>query len=160
MADPVAPPLARALGRIPSGLFIVSTQREGRPVGFLGSFVMQMGFEPPILFVGVGKSRSLLGDFRRTGHFAVSVLDATSRPAMGPFVRKLPEGTSPFDGLALLQTASGSPVLAGALAWLDCRITGEFETGDHVVLFGEVVEGALLREGEPSTHVRKSGLGY
>ena len=40
----------------------------------------------------------------------------------------------------------------------DCRVTGEFETGDHVAVFGEVVEGRLLREGEPSTHVRKSGL--
>jgi hypothetical protein len=31
---------------------------------------------------------------------------------------------------------------------------------DHVVVFGEVVEASLLREGEPSTHVRKNGLGY
>ena len=50
MPDPADPPLARALGRIPSGLYIVSTVRDGRPVGFLGSFVMQMGFEPPTVF--------------------------------------------------------------------------------------------------------------
>jgi flavin reductase (DIM6/NTAB) family NADH-FMN oxidoreductase RutF len=160
MADLETSSLARALGRVPSGLFIVSTHRDGRPVGFLGSFVMQMGFEPPTLCVAVGKTRPHLADLRRSGHFALSILDAGSRSLMAPFLRKLPETASPFDGLALERAASGSPVLTGALAWLDCRVTGEFETGDHVAVFGEVVEGRLLREGEPSTHVRKSGLGY
>lgn len=160
MADPEGTPLARALGRIPSGLFIVSTVRDGRPVGFLGSFVMQMGFAPPTVCVGVGKSRPHLEDMRRSGGFALSILDAPSRSLMGAFLRKLPQGVSPFDGMSLRYATSGSPVLADALAWVDCRITGEFETADHMAVFGEVVEGALLREGEPSTHVRKDGLGY
>lgn len=160
MPDSVVSPIARALGRVPSGLFIVTTVRDRRPVGFLGSFVMQMGFEPPTVCVGVGKTRPHLEDIRRSGRFALSVLDAQSRPLMGTFLRKLPEGVSAFDGLALLHSASGSPVLSGALAWVDCKLTGEFETGDHIVVFGEVVEGAILREGEPSTHVRKNGLDY
>ena len=46
------------------------------------------------------------------------------------------------------------------LAWLDCKVVGEFETGDHVVVFGEVTEGDLLREGDSSVHLRKDGLGY
>ena len=153
-------PLSRALGRIPSGLFIVSTVRDGSPVGFLGSFVMQMGFAPPTVCVGVAKSRPHLADMRKSGGFALSILDGPSRSLMAAFVRKLPQGASPFDGLSLRYAASGSPVLADALAWVDCKITGEFETADHTAVFGEVVEGALLREGEPSTHVRKNGLGY
>ena len=160
MADPEATPLARALGRIPSGLFIVSTTRDGAPVGFLGSFVMQMGFAPPTVCVGVGKTRPHLDDIRRSGGFALSILDAPSRSLMAAFVRKLPPGVSPFEGMSLRHAASGSPVLADALAWVDCRLTGEFATADHIALFGEVVEGALQREGEPSMHVRKNGLGY
>ena len=160
MPDLVDSPLARALGRIPSGLFIVSTVRDGRPVGFLGSFVMQMGFDPPTVCVGVGKSRPHLEDMRRAGGFALSILDGQSRSLMAPFLRKLPEGASPFDGVSLRYTASGSPVLADALAGVDCKITGEFDTADHTTVFGVVVEGALLREGEPSMHVRKNGLGY
>ncbi len=79
---------------------------------------------------------------------------------MGAFVRRLPEGASPFDGIALEKTPAGSFVLAEALAWIDCRVRGEYETGDHAIVFGEVVDGALLREAEPATHVRKNGLGY
>jgi len=160
MEDPEATPLARALGRIPSGLFIVSTVRDGRPVGFLGSFVMQMGLAPPTVCVGVGKSRPHLEDIRLSGGFALSILDASSRPLMGAFLRKWPPGASPFDGMSLRFATSGSPILADALAWVDCKVTGEFETADHMAVFGEVVEGALLREGVPSTHVRRNGLDY
>jgi flavin reductase (DIM6/NTAB) family NADH-FMN oxidoreductase RutF len=121
---------------------------------------MQMGFAPPTVCVGVSKTRPHLADIRRAGGFALSILDASSRSLMGGFLRKLPPGVSPFDGLSLRYATSGSPILADALAWVDCRITGEFETADHTAVFGEVVEGALLREGEPSMHVRKNGLGY
>ncbi len=160
MADSADSPIARALGRIPSGLFIVTTLRDEHPVGFLGSFVIQSGFDPPTVSVAIARDRPQLADVRRSGRFAVSVLDAASRGLMTPFLRRLPEGTSPFDGLDLHRTASGSRVLSAALAWVDCRVTGEFETGDHTVVFGEVVEGALQRDAEPWTHVRKNGLGY
>lgn len=160
MPDPAASPIARALGRIPSGLFVVTTVRDGRPVGFLGSFVMQMGFAPPTVCVGVAKERAQLADLRRAGRFALSILDPRSRGLMTPFLRKLQGDESPFEGLSLASTRAGSPVLADALAWVDCRITGEHATGDHVVVFGEVTEGALLREGEPSAHLRRNGLGY
>jgi flavin reductase (DIM6/NTAB) family NADH-FMN oxidoreductase RutF len=160
MADPVTSPIARALGRIPSGLFIVTSLRGRRPSGFLGSFVMQSGFEPPTVSVAVGRDRPQLADIRQSGRFALSILDSGSRGLMAPFLRRLPEGKSPLDGLAIRTTSSGSVVLAEALAWIDCLVTGEFETGDHAVVFGEVLEGALLREAEPCTHVRKNGLDY
>jgi flavin reductase (DIM6/NTAB) family NADH-FMN oxidoreductase RutF len=160
MPEPAGSPVARALGRIPSGLFIVTTLSDDRPVGFLGSFVMQMGFEPPTLCVAVARDRTQLADIRRAGRFALSILDPRSRGLMSPFLRRLSDGESAFDGVALFRAASGSPVLAEALAWVDCRITGEFATGDHVAVFGEVLEGAVLREGEPCTHLRRNGLGY
>jgi flavin reductase (DIM6/NTAB) family NADH-FMN oxidoreductase RutF len=153
-------PVARALGRIPSGLFIVTTLENGRPSGFLGSFLMQVGFEPPTLCIAIGKSRPQLADIRASGRFAISVLDPKSRPLMAPFARKSPDGASPFDGIALSKTPAGLAALSDALAWLECRVVGEHATGDHVVVFGEVTAGDVAREGEPCTHVRKNGLSY
>ena len=153
-------PIARALGRIPSGLYIVTTMHDGRPTGFLGSFVMQMGFAPPTVCVAVGKERPHLADIRASRRFALSILDPKSRPLMGTFLKKLPAGKNPLDDLKLLGTPSGMPVLADALAWLECRTSGEHATSDHIVVFGEVVEGALLRDGDPSLHLRKNGLDY
>lgn len=160
MPDPANSPLARALGRIPSGLYVVTTVRNDRPSGFLGSFVMQAGFEPPMVSVAIGLDRPHLEDIRHSGRFALSILDPASRNLMSPFLRRIQPPATPFDGLELGWTAAGSVVLTDALAWVDCELRGEHASGDHVVVFGEVVEASLLREGEPSTHVRKNGLGY
>ncbi len=160
MPEPANSPLARALGRIPSGLFVVTTSKEGRPSGFLGSFVMQAGFEPPTVTVAIGRDRPHLEDVRKSGRFALSILDPSSRGLMAPFLRKVTPPATAFDGLALARTAAGSVVLAESLAWIDCRLVGEHASGDHVVVFGEVVEASMLREGDPSTHLRKNGLGY
>lgn len=160
MPRPGPSPLARALGRIPSGIYIVTTLRSGAPVGFVGSLVQQVAFDPPTLVLAIGTEREQLLDLRAAGRFALSVLAEGDQALMGPFLKRLPPDISPFDGLELARTSAGLPVLAGALAWLDCRITGERAVGDHVVVFGEVEEGQTLREAEPRVHLRRNGLGY
>lgn len=160
MPRPELTPLARALGRIPSGVYIVSTLRSGAPVAFVGSFVQQVAFEPPTVVLAVANEREQLADLRNTGRFALSVLGAGDQALMSPFLKRLPDGATPFDGLAIARTRSGLTVLEAALAWLDCRITGERATGDHTVLFGVVEEAHLAREGEPRVHMRKNGLAY
>ena len=153
-------PLAQALGRVPTGLYVVSTLQDGQPLGFVGSFLMQAGFEPPALSVAIAKGREHLAAIRAHGRFAVSVLDAQSQGIMGAFFKRREPGSSPFDGLEHWSSPGGLLVLAGALAWLECRTTGEHECGDHVVVFGTVEHGALLRPGDPAIHLRKNGLGY
>ncbi|MEM7516707.1 MAG: flavin reductase family protein [Planctomycetota bacterium] len=159
MTDIVSP-LAQALGRVSSGLYIVTTQEGDKPLGFLGSFLIQVGFDPPTVAVAIGKERDHLLAVRECGHFTVSILDKESSGLMGTFFKKLPEGQSPYDELDLGAAPSGVPVLNGALGWLDCEVSGEHDAGDHIVVFGTVREGSMLREGTPSTHVRKNGLSY
>ena len=154
------PPFARALGRVPSGLYLVATNAGDAPLGFVGSFVMQQGFQPPTISVAVGKDRDHLAAMRGSGSFTISILDPDSSNLMGAFFKKYEDGETAFDHVDTAPSPSGVPVLTGALAWLECKVTGEHETGDHVVVFGEVTAGEMLREGEPSTHVRKNGLSY
>lgn len=160
MPPPPVTPLGQALGRVPTGLYLVTTLDKGQPLGFVGSFVMQVGFQPPMLSVAVGKERGPLAALRSSGHFGVSILDKASESVMGRFFRKYEPGQGPFDGLETSSGPAGSPIVKSALAWLDCRVRGEFDGGDHVIVFGEVVGGELLREGDPSIHLRKNGLGY
>lgn len=159
MAD--HPPLALALGRIPSGLYIVTTlDSAGRPLGFLGSFVQQFGFEPPVVGVAVGKGREHLQAIRGSQSFALSILDQESKQAMPPFFGKLPPGATPFDVLAHRAPSGRAPILEQALAWLELEPCGEHELADHVVVFGRVLAGGLRGPGEPLVHLRKNGLAY
>lgn len=151
------PPLAQALGRIPTGLYIITTRDGEQPLGLVGSFVMQVGFEPPTLVVAIGEGRDHLAAIRSSGRFAVSVLDESSASLMGAFFSK--DG-SPFDSLDHEDSPGGMPVFTKALAWLDCRVSGEHSTGDHVSMFGTIEAARLLRPGDPSIHLRSNGLSY
>ncbi len=153
-------PLALALGRIPTGLYLVTTRDGDAPLGFVGSFVMQVGFQPPTVCVAVGKSRGPLAALRESGRFAVSILDSASSDLMKPFFKPAGPGGGPFDAVAHSAAPGGSPVLDGALAWLECAVSGEHEVGDHVVVFGTVEHAEQLRAGDPAIHLRKNGLGY
>ena len=161
MSESKHSPLALALGRIPCGLYIVTIQDPGgKAVGFVGSFVMQQGFEPPTVSVAIAKGRDHLEYLRASGKFTLSLLDKDSSGLMGTFFRKLPEGESPYDTLGIETTPSGGTILTDALAWMDCELVGEYETGDHVICFGKVIDGSMQREGDPQLHLRTNGLGY
>lgn len=154
------PPLAQALGRVSSGLYVVAANGPEGPMGFIASFVIQAGFEPPTISVAVGKGRDHLTAIRDSGGFTVSIIDKASSGVMGAFFKKREPGDSPFDDIPHETAPSGLTVLSDTLGWLDCKLTGEYATGDHVVVYGTVEAGALVREDEPMTHVRKDGRTY
>lgn len=160
MSDDDLSPIARALGRVPTGLYVVTTKRGDEPLGFVGSFVMQQGIDPPVMSVAVGRDRVHLAGMRECGRFALSILDEESQGAMGAFFRKYEGGDTPFDHVGIATTPGGLFVLSDALGWLECAVTGEHDAGDHVIVFGRVEAGEQRREGKPSIHLRKNGLGY
>jgi flavin reductase (DIM6/NTAB) family NADH-FMN oxidoreductase RutF len=151
--------LAQALGRIPTGLYIVTTLQGEEPIGFVGSFLMQVAFDPPGLCLAIAKERPHLDAIRGSGVFGVSILGEGSSSLMGPLLRKTKQG-DPFDELRSSTAEGGVKRLDDALAFLSCRFRGEHDAGDHVVVFGEVESGELLREGEPAIHLRRNGLSY
>ena len=46
---------------------------------------------------------------------------------------------------------TGCPLLDEALAWLECSAEQFVSAGDHTLVIGSVLDGAVLREGEPLT---------
>ena len=154
-------PLVTALGRVASGLYIVTTGSGPDATGFLGSWVMQAGFEPPAVTVAVHRDRAVLGPMRESGHFCVSVLAPSSMNLLGHFAKGFAPGEDAFAGLDIAVADSGVPYLTGAHAHLSCRLLGEETWSDHVILCGEVLAGGCASlEEDPATHVRKNGLSY
>src|SRR5262245_44607352 len=63
------PPLdaiAPVLGRVPSGIFILTAKHGEQETGMLASWVMQAGFEPPAVTVAVRQGR-YLADWLKAG---------------------------------------------------------------------------------------------
>jgi flavin reductase (DIM6/NTAB) family NADH-FMN oxidoreductase RutF len=152
--------LAAALGRVPSGLFIVTARQGPTTTGMLASWLQQCSFEPPQVSMAVQRGREILTWLPQGAPFVVNILDHTQTDMIVHFGRGFALGQPAFEGLELLDSESGPPVLADALAYLECRVTGQFPAGDHDLLIGQVTAGKLLDEGQPMVHIRKSGLHY
>jgi flavin reductase (DIM6/NTAB) family NADH-FMN oxidoreductase RutF len=160
--------IAAALGRIPSGLFVITWRDASGPAGghdrgMLASWVMQAGFEPPLVSIAVGPSRDLLAAAAAGAHFCVNVLGESQRSLAGRFGKPGGAGDDPFAGLALERTASGTAALSEAVAWLECAAvgtTGSGEPGDHRLLLGRVTSARSQSDAQPLVHLRRNGLRY
>lgn len=152
--------VALALGRLPSGLFIVTARRGSDETGLLASWVQQCGFEPPQLTVCVKKGRDVLDWLGDGAAFTVNVLAQGPKKYLAHFGKGFAPGEDAFAGLQVDRPEGEAPVLTEALAHLCCRAAGRAEGGDHVVVIGTVVSGKLHDAGEPHVHLRKNGLSY
>jgi flavin reductase (DIM6/NTAB) family NADH-FMN oxidoreductase RutF len=68
-----------------------------------------------------------------------------------------------FVGIPIARSPGGLPVLTDALGYLEGRVTGQLDAGDHVVYAAEIVAagaGPELGTVAPWVHLRKSGFGY
>jgi flavin reductase (DIM6/NTAB) family NADH-FMN oxidoreductase RutF len=163
---------ATALGRIPSGLFVVTWQAADPTApagavdrGMLASWVMQAGFEPPMVTIAVAPARDLLAAIDQCLPFVLNVLGESQRPLLARFGRPAAAGQSQFDGLEVVRTPTGAAALAGVAAWLECRPVsqtggGGGAAGDHCVVLARVVAASADAERQPLVHLRRNGLRY
>lgn len=157
MADQV---WAAPLGRIPSGLFIVTARKGDAETGMLASWVQQCSFTPPCLSVALAPGR-LLGDWLTEGaSFVVNIVAEDAKPLLVHFGKGFPPGADAFAGQNVERDTASAPVLMRALAHLDCRVRTRVPAGDHDLLVAEIVGGRLHGEGKAAVHHRKSGLSY
>jgi flavin reductase (DIM6/NTAB) family NADH-FMN oxidoreductase RutF len=152
--------LAAALGRVPSGLFVLTVRAGDQSTGMLASWVQQCSFDPPQISLAVKPGRYASDLLRDGTAFVINVIAAGQPDLLKHFGKGFGPGEPAFEGLDVYPTAEGVPVLRLALAHLDCRVAGRTSAGDHDLVIGRVVAGRLHGDGQPAVHVRKSGAHY
>jgi flavin reductase (DIM6/NTAB) family NADH-FMN oxidoreductase RutF len=153
--------LAAALGRVPSGLFILTVRHGDRATGMLASWVQQAGFEPPMLTVALQKDRFVADWVRSSGRFVLNQVPAGNKSLLRHFAKGFAPADLAFKGVAIAQEILAGPVLAESLGHLEVERKDEVSGGDHVVILGRIVGGGLIHpEAQPMIHVRRSGLHY
>ncbi|MFI6300059.1 flavin reductase family protein [Nonomuraea sp. NPDC050790] len=138
--------LREALGQFATGVAVITTVTpEGERAGVTVNSFTSVSLDPPLVLWCLADRAPSARVFLRAGRFAVNVLaagqDDLSRRFSTPARDK-------FDGVALLPTPSGLPVLAGALAGFACRTVRTYDGGDHRIFVGQV-EHYERTAGEP-----------
>ncbi|MBI2765923.1 MAG: flavin reductase [Chloroflexi bacterium] len=167
IAAATGPGVAQVMDLMPYGLYIVgSSDAAGEGNGMMADWVMQVSFQPRLLSVAFENDAHTLENIRLAGGFTVNLLcaDEEGRKLAArfaqPYYGAKVGGRSraghdaihhKLAGVPHTRTAGNFPILAGALAWLECRAEQFIEAGDHTLVIARVLDGKLLRSADPLT---------
>jgi flavin reductase (DIM6/NTAB) family NADH-FMN oxidoreductase RutF len=132
----------RVLGNFASGVTVVTapaTEDSPAPAGFACQSFSSLSLDPPLVAFMVGRTSTTWPRIARAGVFCVNVLGAGQGELCRAFAVSGASGAGKFTGVAHDPApATGSPRLAGTLAWIDCAIHAVHTGGDHLVVVGRV----------------------
>ena len=134
------------------GLYAVTAKHGDEVAAMTANFLTQSAFTPPMVTLAVEADSRTHRLIEASGQFAVCVFESGQTELAGQLGRKSRKHPEKFDGVAWTPgPLTGAPILDDCLAWLECRVTGKAESGDHTVYVAEVIEAGVKREGAPLT---------
>jgi flavin reductase (DIM6/NTAB) family NADH-FMN oxidoreductase RutF len=149
-----------AMGRITSGIYILTIGQGDRATGMLASWVMQAGFEPPMVTVAVRQGRYVAEWLAAGEPFVLNIVGEGQKPWLKHFGKGFEPGEPAFTGLEVRPAVNGVPALAEALGYLECEPSSHVDSGEHRIFLAKVTAGELLHDTPPLVHIRKSGAHY
>ena len=126
-----------------------------------------VSLDPPLVLCCVARPARFHESVLCARSFGVSVLAADQQDVAGYFAdKRRPQGLAQFDAVDWVAGPhTGSPLLVGALAWLECSLVKVHDGGDHSIFVGQVLSSsrsadakALLFYGGGYHHVTPPGL--
>ena len=130
---------------MPSGIFIFTIGTGQRATGMLASWVMQAGFEPPMVSVAVKQGRYVCDWLTAGQPFVLNLVGESQTNLLKHFGKGFEPGAPAFEGLAITHCARGVPMLKDALGHLECEPVRHVDSGDHRIFLANVVRGKLHR---------------
>jgi flavin reductase (DIM6/NTAB) family NADH-FMN oxidoreductase RutF len=152
--------LGSALGRIPSGVFILTLARDGIETGLLASWVQQCSFRPPMITFVVQRGRPIAEFLTNNAVFTLNILEAAQTDMIAHFGKGFTLADDAFKDLDIQRAAPHGPILQEAHAYLHGMVLDCRPAGDHDLYLAEVTAGGLLDDSQPMVHVRKNGFHY
>jgi len=146
VTDPEAGPAVdpdrfrEVLGHFASGVTVVTAVTSDGPVGFTCQAFTSLSLQPPLVALAPGKQSTSWPKIAAAGAFCVNILSSSQEGLCRAFAVSGAEHADKFAGVAWRPALSGSPVLQGVHAWVDCRLLTVHEAGDHELVLGRVLD--------------------
>ena len=134
------------LGHFPTGVTAVTAVNNGKPVGMaIGSFT-SVSLEPPLVAFLPGKESGSWQEIREAGSFCVNVMGQDQMEVCGVMASR---SEDKFADVEWSPARSGSPIISGSIAYIDCDIEMVHDGGDHDIVIGRVLELEVMDSKSP-----------
>jgi flavin reductase (DIM6/NTAB) family NADH-FMN oxidoreductase RutF len=135
-----------ALGTFATGVTIITAMADdGKPYGLTCNSFASVSINPPLVLWSLGMYSQGLPIFQNASHFSVNVLGVSQQALATKFAKS---GVERFAGVEWKPGLGGAPLLAGSVAYFQCRAANRYYGGDHVIFLG-AVEAYAYNKQEP-----------
>jgi flavin reductase (DIM6/NTAB) family NADH-FMN oxidoreductase RutF len=151
-----------ALTMIPYGFYAFTTKNGDDMNAMVVNWVSQMSFSPRLIAVGLQKSSYSHGVVSEGQVFGLNLFLSEDQDAIMGVTKsreKNPDKMTDANYTAAPET--GVPVLEGAAAYIECKVTQIIDVGgSHDIVVGEAIHADVTKEGEPADVLSLTGLGW
>ena len=142
--------LRSMMGRFATGVTVVAARHGPLLAGMTANGIASISIDPPLMMASIGERsethRAIVGSHA----FAVSVLADDQRPLAECFAQPTTAAKlTRFCDAEWHEAETGSPILEGAIAYFDCRLTDRHPGGDHTIFVGEIVAAGYREDAAP-----------
>jgi flavin reductase (DIM6/NTAB) family NADH-FMN oxidoreductase RutF len=140
----------KAMGCFATGVTIITVDLDGEVHGMTANAFSSVSLDPMLVLVCVDSLTKTHAHLQAKKRFGINVLCETQRAISDYYARpaRTHERAEAEAGARFDRTEHGTPVLHGALAYLECRLHSAQDAGDHTIFIAEV-EDVVVRDGEP-----------
>ncbi len=139
-----------------SGVAVVATRHDGLVYGITVSSFASLSLDPLLVLVCLRNTNRLARMIRDAGRFAISILADEQADVARWFSESGREPIPAFPQFGTIDTPTGSPIIDGAIAHLDCELEREVPGGDHSIVVGRVVGAASDPARRPLLYFRRA----
>ena len=144
--------LARAMAALTTGIYVLTTNENGRCHGMSSSWVAQVSGEPVMFAAAVDNAHFSNGVIARTGAFGLNVVGRRGRALEDYFYSSRARRKDNLDAFAFeLSPALRVPWLNLAMIALEARVLDRHVAGDHTIFVASPVSVRVSTNDRPLT---------
>jgi flavin reductase (DIM6/NTAB) family NADH-FMN oxidoreductase RutF len=138
------------MGCFATGVTVITVDYEGEVQGMTANAFSSVSLDPVLVLVCVDRRARTHAHLHARKRFGINVLSEHQRAISEHYAQPDREPAQAEDeaGARFDRTPHGTPVLQGALAYLECRLQTVQDAGDHTIFIAEV-EDVVVRSGKP-----------
>ena len=142
-----------------TGVTIVTSKFNHIEHGMTVNSFTSVSLAPPVVAVSLADNTRTNVLVRQSGIYAVTILAEDQDDLADRFASRGAYSSmhdlDRFVGVDTFILSTGAPLIAGGLAFLDCKMINHVEIGATTVFYGEVIASKFLEKGWPMAYFNR-----
>ena len=138
--------IKNVLDLLTHGVYIIGVKHGSKINGMTAAWINQVSSQPPMVSVAVGKSHYTSELISKAKSFSVNILSPNQMELARKCGFTSGRNQDKLQEEEITYQATGAPILTNCAAYLDCKLSHQFEVGDHILFIGTVIKANIKNQ--------------